>query len=405
MVRHSLYKWYVLTLAGLANCVVIGMAWTCMPVLFQEIAQDLNLSLVQLGTIWGMIPLAAIFCSIPGGVAGDRFGIRWVIGIGFILCAIVGAIRGASTGFVTLVVFMLLFGVSFSVAFVNIPKALAIFFPEKQLGLANGILLACYGVGGALALMISRTILSPALGGWRNVMFLYGGVSLVIGILWLLTVKERAPVRVPTHASSQVMRVSVRDSFLAVIRLRDVWLCALTFLGFMGGYMGYIGQLPMYLVGRGMSETAASALCSGILWASIPGGILMPLISDLVGLRKVFVIPSLLICGFCVFLFSILLGAPLWMAATICGFLGGAVSPLVIASVLTVEGVGPLLAGSAMGLAMTVSNMGGFLSPIIGAAIAERSGIGAFIFFGALFVLGGLVYIFVKETGLRAKSA
>ena len=60
-------------------------------------------------------------------------------------------------------------------------KAASEWFSGKQLGLANGLLAMGMGVGFTLGAMISATVLSPILGNWRNVMFAYGILAIVIG--------------------------------------------------------------------------------------------------------------------------------------------------------------------------------------------------------------------------------
>jgi len=41
---------------ALTHTVAVAMPVMCMPVLFQEISEDLGLSLVQIGSIWGLMP-------------------------------------------------------------------------------------------------------------------------------------------------------------------------------------------------------------------------------------------------------------------------------------------------------------------------------------------------------------
>ena len=73
-----------------------------MPVLFKEISEDLGLSLVQIGTVWGISSLAGIFVSILGGVLTDRFGIKHIVGIFCILVGITVALRGLCDSFLAL---------------------------------------------------------------------------------------------------------------------------------------------------------------------------------------------------------------------------------------------------------------------------------------------------------------
>ena len=67
-------KWLVLTLAALTSMLAYAMPLLSLPVLFTEISEDLGLSLLQIGFIWGATSLAGILTSIPFGALGDRFG-------------------------------------------------------------------------------------------------------------------------------------------------------------------------------------------------------------------------------------------------------------------------------------------------------------------------------------------
>jgi len=70
------YRWYVLALATVTGTLAVAMQNMCLPVLFEEIAGDLGLSLVQIGLIWGIGAMASIPTSLVGGAIGDRFGAR-----------------------------------------------------------------------------------------------------------------------------------------------------------------------------------------------------------------------------------------------------------------------------------------------------------------------------------------
>ena len=63
-IEETKYRWFILILASLTNIFVVGMPSMCMPVLFKEISDEMGLSLVQLGAVWGMGGLAGIFTSL-----------------------------------------------------------------------------------------------------------------------------------------------------------------------------------------------------------------------------------------------------------------------------------------------------------------------------------------------------
>src|SRR6266540_3379064 len=88
------YKWYILVLATLTNTLVAAVPVMCMPVLFKEISTDLNLSLVQVGLVWGIGALPGIFTVLVGGTIGDRFGPKRVLLASCLLVGATGALRG-----------------------------------------------------------------------------------------------------------------------------------------------------------------------------------------------------------------------------------------------------------------------------------------------------------------------
>ena len=69
-------RFYMLTLAALTCTFTVAMPSMCMPVLFDEISADLGLSLVQIGSIWGLLFLPGAFVGLIGGPLGDRFGAK-----------------------------------------------------------------------------------------------------------------------------------------------------------------------------------------------------------------------------------------------------------------------------------------------------------------------------------------
>jgi len=77
--NQSNYRWYILTLVVLTSTIVTAIPFSCLPVLFEEISEDLGLTLLQVGSVWGTVSLAGIFVSLPAGLLGDRLGIRFII--------------------------------------------------------------------------------------------------------------------------------------------------------------------------------------------------------------------------------------------------------------------------------------------------------------------------------------
>ena len=103
MIRDANYRWFVLALAGLTATLAIAMPSMAMPVLFSEMSEDLGLTLVQIGTIWGTVSLGGLFTALAGGAIGDRLGAKRTLAAGCLILGLTGALRGLSNSFLTLV--------------------------------------------------------------------------------------------------------------------------------------------------------------------------------------------------------------------------------------------------------------------------------------------------------------
>jgi ACS family glucarate transporter-like MFS transporter len=394
--KGSKYKWYILFLAAGGNG-VLGLLGMCMPVLFKEISVDLSLSLVQIGTVWSMVNLAGIFTTLPGGTLGDRFGVKRTIGLSCILSGLAGASRGLAGGFVSLAATMFLVGFLTAAIVPGIHKAAAIWFPRRQLGMANGIVMIGMGVGQTTGAMISATVLSPWLGSWRGVMYLYGGVVILLGILWLLSrSKPEGGELIDTHADVP----SLRQSLSRLARIKNLWLVGLSAAGIMGCQAGSLGYLPLYLQGIGWDITSASAVVAVTGAVGMVAATPIAVLSDRLGSRKKVMIAATIVIAAAITVLPFLSGSMIWVAVIIAGLpMTGYLGLMVTVSTET-EGVG-IYAGTAMGLVLNIFRLGGIIAPPLGLSLAETNPKFAFFLWAAMAVAGLIGLLFVKDTGPR----
>jgi nitrate/nitrite transporter NarK len=392
------YRWWVLTNAFLIFIMAFGMGWTYIVMLVSQVLQDLGLQLSDWGSLWSAISLGTVLFAIIGGVLGDRFGIRLSVGLGTIFMGVFLLLRGTATDFVSLYIWMLLFGLALAVTFSNVPKALGMWFPAEEFGLANGVTQAGYGVGAGVATIVTPLIVE-AVGGWRSLTYILGAVTVALGTLWLVTVKDRSMATVQNTEP-----LGILASLRRVLEVRDVWIVAGCYFLFLGGYIALIGYAPTYLVSvQGMSAAAAGVVISIVMWVFVAGAFVVPALSDRVGLRKAFFVPCMLATGALIISGAFLVGTPLWIVAAMWGFAAGA-SPIAFVIPLEMAGVGTALAGSALGIAVTAGYLGGFVGPLICSRIAEVSPVAGFAFGGVCYVLSALLFLFLKETGPRVRE-
>lgn len=396
----SNYRWYILTLGALTHTFAVAMPMMSLPVLFKEISVELDLNLVQIGTVWGMIPLAGIFVVLIGGLLGDRFGVKRTLSTLCFLAGLAGALRGLSGSFISLATTMFLFGILNASIPINVHKVASIWFPGRHLGLANGILSLGMGLGLTAGAMISATILSPLLGGWRNVLLLYGAISIGISILWLLTRSELGQVESPSGYAGTVL---FRQALSRVVRIRGVWFLGLIMLGQVACTTGMIGYLPLYLRGIGWTAASADGALAASNSASMMVAIPMVLLSDKLGSRKTILLAAMLITASGVGLLSVVGGAMVWVSVIIASIARDGFMAVTITMITETEGVGAAYAGTALGLAMTLSRVGGIISPPVGNSLAGINPGLPFIFWAALAAVALFGFHFLKDTGRKQR--
>ena len=401
--RQSTYRWYMLALLAATGAFVVAAPFSCMPALFKEISEDLGLSLVQIGTVWGIASLAGVFISLIGGILGDRFGVKLVLGICCLLAGITGALRGLSDTFLILTVTMFINGIVRMVIPINITKTVGIWFKGKNLGMAMGVSAMGMGFGLMLGPMISATILSPLLGGWRNVMFFYGALSAVISILWFLFGREPPQVDSTTGYSGAV---PVRQALSRLLRIKALWLLGLTLMFRMGCIMGMAGYLPLYLRDeQGWAAASADGTLAAFYAVSTICVVPLASLSDRIGSRKAILFPALIVTIICLGLLPVVEGITIWVLMILAGIFMDGFMAITTTMLLETDGVGPVYSGTALGIMFTIAQIGGVVSPPLGNSFASINPGLPFVFWAALSIVALGTLAFSKETGWRQRKA
>ncbi len=388
----------MLVLIALTGTFVTAMPYICMPVLFDEIARDIGLNVVEIGTVWGMGNLAGIVVSFLGGIIGDRFSTKWLMGICCVLVGITGAMRGFSDSFMFLSVTMFLNGIVRLVIPVNITRTTGLWFKGKNLGMAMGVAAMGMGLGLAIGPMISATIMSPLLGGWRNVLFLYGGISVFFGLLWMVLGKNP-----PAHNSEQIAHEPLLLTLKKLIRMKSVWIIGLTLMLRTASMMGMSGYLALYLRGQGWAATAADSTLSSFYIISTICVVPLTTLSDRIGSRKLILFLGMLTNTIALGILPLVDGGAVLALMLLAGMFMDGYMALNTTILMETKGIEPRYSGAALGIIFTISNIGNVISPPLGNSFADIHPGLPFTFWAALSVVGLITMIFIKETGWRKK--
>jgi len=399
---RSRYRWYMLALSGVTATLAVAAPSMAMPVLFAEIAADLQLSLIQVGAIWGMVSFAGLFAGLAGGIIGDRFGTKLTLAVACLLIGLAGASRGLSNGLGTMTVTVFLTGLVSAAIPMNLHKVCAIWFSGKRLGSANAVISAGMALGFMVGSLISATVMSPWLGSWRAVLFFYGCIAVLISVPWALT--RVAPAeRVRLAGGSR--GPSIRQTLSHVARLRDVWILGIALLGVGGGVQGLLGYLPLYLREIEWSAARADASLAGFHAISLLAVIPLALLSDRMGSRKRFLVAATLMVAGGIGLLSIVDGVVIWIAVLMAGAVRDGYMAVFMTATTELDGVGAKYAGTAIGLAMTLSRVGGLIAPPLGNSLAVYGPRVPFVLWAAMALFGLIVLGLARREKTQAELA
>jgi len=392
--NRSHYRWYILTLTMLTFAVIVGAQRMCMPVLFKEISIDLNLSLVSIGTIWGMDPLAGVLVGLPGGLLIDRFGVKRTLVVLCLAAGLFSALRGLSVNFSSMATTMFFFGLIAAVLPGISPKVTAVWFGGRHLGLANALVYIAWSVGAMVGSMFSATVFSPWLGGWRNVMFLYSIPAIILGLLWLTAGREPGKSEL---ATTGIKAVPFQQALSRVLRIKEVWILGLVQAAYWGSYTGLSGYLALYLRDIGWTPVSADSMLTALNGVNCVGTIPMVLLSNRLRSRKIVLILSLAVMVASLALLPLTRGPAIWPLLLIAGLLRSGTGPLINTMIFEIKGINSTYGGTAAGLANAIGMLGAFISPPSGNSFSAINPGLPFIFWAFLAALALPLLFLFKE--------
>lgn len=390
------YKWLVLSISTLTFTFVVAIPQMSLPVLFDEISADLGLSLVQVGWIWGVGAVLGVLVGLIGGPVGDRFGPRRTLAVACLLIGLAGAARGLSNGFTMLALTTLLTGFAQWSIPMNVHKTCGVWFSRAQLGMANGVVSVGMALGFLLGALLAATVFSPLLGGWRNVLYVYGAVAGLFGVIWWFSQDKRDAKSDEDRQSNQ--KITFWEAIGHVTRNRNVWLLCAATAGLAGCVNGMLGFLPLYLRDLGWEPLTADSTLASFHAVSMIFAIPIALLSDRLGSRRGILTAAALLIGIGTGLLGFTSGIMISVAVLIAGISRDGFMAITMTAIIEEKDIGVRFAGTATGLNMSMMGLVTVFAPPMGNWLA-KFGNGIPFFFWAALVFSGMVgYFFMRRT-------
>jgi len=283
------YRWIIL-LAFMAVVAVNQLMWITFAPITSSAASYYEVSDLSIGLLSMSFMIVYIFVSIPASWLIDTVGFRVAVGIGAALTGIFGLTRGLLAANYSLVLISQI-GIAIGQPFIlnAVTKVAARWFPLQERATATGLgSLAMYlGIVLGLALTPYLVIRSSI----DNVLLIYGIVSVIAAIFFLVLAKEHPPT--PACPPGQELRSLVFTGLKDTLRKVDFILLMVIFFIGLGVFNGVTTWIEDILRPRGFSITQAGIAGGLMVFGGVVGAVILPSLSDRYRKRVPFILIAL----------------------------------------------------------------------------------------------------------------
>ncbi len=385
-----------------ALAVLGGMATSLVqqgfPVLFPFIQEDFGASRAQLGLITSGLTLGATGTVLLMGWLADAMGARrlWPVTLMVVAGAVLlfSQIQSLTQG----VILAVLISLAASATPTSSGKAIMDWVTPKTRGLFMGINQSAVPISGFLAAAFLPLLALTF--SWRIALMVLA--IAIAGISIVLFAFYRDKPRSIT-ASKQG---GLFQSIASLAKNRDIWLVGLSNATLMALHLVLVSYLILFLIEKqGMSETVAAGFLAISFVGSAVGRIGWGLISDLIGGRRAPILA--LLCILCIVFMAFMVWLPSDAPPVLIGLLSFLLGTSALGwpgvyNAFVVELAGPGLAGTGVGFAFTIRQVGGIVPPLFG-LVVDRTGsydMGWWMMAGVAGI-GALLLFFVRPQPLN----
>lgn len=383
----------VLLAAGSICYFTFTFAWFTLPAYLAPILAAFGVSNALAGLLAGAVPFVYIPLGLVSGVLIDRVGSRWGIGLGVATVGVAQLLRSVSTDVGVLLGGTLLLGVGGTGVTFGLPKLASDLFDPDRVGSASSVFLVCASLGTAAAYSVGRGVLGPLLGGWRPVFVLSGGVAVAAGLGWLVlaTVVDRRG-RTRGDPADALTLAGFRRDATTVVANRSVRLLVVIGTMVLLVLHGLQGWLVAILELDGVDPVTATTVASLFVGGQIVGTILLPVAADRWRTKRGMVaLGGGLACVGALALVGVDGPVAASVAAIGVGTGVGGLMPIIVSVPTELDGIGPDLTATAVGIVFAVGEVGGFGGPVVIGALRDLTG--SFVPGLVVLAAGGLVIV------------
>ena len=279
------YRWTILAVFMLIN-IAIQIMWICFAPIAIQAANFYGVSDLRIGLLAMLFMIVYIPLSIPVSWMIDTLGYRKSVSVGAGIMAVFGLLRGVFAANYTAVL-LLTIGLALSQPFMmnSISTVAAKWFPIQERATASGLALVASFLGIAIGQVLSPVLFHRF--GIADMLLIYGGIAAFTAIIFIVFTREAPPT--PPCPPGMETRALMLEGLKSMLRMKDVWIMLGLFLVGMGIFNGISTWIESIVRSRGFSLQAGN-LGGVLLIGGIAGAIVLPIFSDRLHKRKIFML-------------------------------------------------------------------------------------------------------------------
>ena len=280
------YRWVVLGVFMLIN-IAIQVLWICFAPITGPAAKFYGVSELQIGFLAMSFMIVFIPLSLPVSWIIDTLGYRKSVNIGAIMMAVFGLLRGIFASNYTMI-FISTLGLAVSQPFMmnSISTVAAKWFPVRERATASGLVIVASFLGIAAGQIVSPILFTKY--GMASMLLIYGAAAAFSTLIFLIFTREAPPT--PPCPAGEETRAFMLDGFKRMIKMKDIWILMFLFLVGMGVFNGISTWIESIARPKGFDISQAGNLGGALLIGGIVGAAIIPLLSDKLHKRKVFLL-------------------------------------------------------------------------------------------------------------------
>lgn len=260
-------------------------------VLYDELLDILNIEATSLGFLVGIFSLAYALMLLPLGIAMDRFGPKYLMLAGSIICAISAYIFGETDNYQIALIARFLIGMAASTGFLGCLKLGTLWLPQRHFGKVVGMTVTFGTIGAMFGGIPLRYLFENY--NYQYSFHVMSLIGLVIAVLILLFVQNKQTIAQEVEGFSEE-EIELYKSNSPLKQLKNIitkpqaWFIALYAMLMYAPMTIYGEALGILFLERGynIEEKEAATIIGGLFLGAALGSPFFSLLSDFLKLRK-----------------------------------------------------------------------------------------------------------------------